>query len=71
MNEQKRFSDKSLENIRNAVSQNTPQNTVKTRNSVWQQFHQFCNERKYQLLPNTPVQEIAEILEDCIQHEKL
>ena len=37
----------------NAVSNNIPMNTVKSKHSIWKQFSQFLAEREYALESHT------------------
>lgn len=59
-----RFGLEPIESIQNIVNKNVPLNTGKTKSSIWQQFMDFCKERRYELLSSTPINEIANILED-------
>uniref|UniRef100_A0A6P7F3A3 Uncharacterized protein LOC114324677 n=1 Tax=Diabrotica virgifera virgifera TaxID=50390 RepID=A0A6P7F3A3_DIAVI len=59
-----RFGDNNHEQIKDLLKNNTPQNTIRTKRSVWTQFEQFCKVRNYQLNDNTSIQEIAKVLED-------
>ncbi|CAH1114945.1 unnamed protein product [Psylliodes chrysocephalus] len=42
----------------------TPKNTIKSRNSVWNQFMKFCVQRKYVLSNDKTVAELCNILKD-------
>ncbi len=57
-----RFGSTSLNDIDLAVQKSTPANTIKSRNSIWRQFEEFCMERKFELTNN--VDEISNILTD-------
>lgn len=59
-----RFGQNTERIINAAVDKLTPQNTVKSRNSAWRQFEQFCNERKYTFDKETSVSQLALILKD-------
>lgn len=65
-----RFGSTTEENIKAAVLNTVPKNTIKTKASIWKQFMQFCSERNYNLDGNTPVAEIARILEDWAYNMK-
>src|SRR5699024_8617112 len=59
-----RFGEKPLKEIENAITDAIPKNTVKTRASIWAQFNEFCEARKYKLLAETSAEQIANILQD-------
>lgn len=46
-----RFGNATEENLKAAVSNTVPRNTIKTKALIWNQFMQFCSERKYNLEP--------------------
>lgn len=59
-----RFGDISNNEIAINVENCIPKNTANSKSSIWAQFELFTEERKYQLLQTTPVEELANILED-------
>lgn len=59
-----RFGLKSKLEIRQAISENVPVNTIKSKSSVWNQFSSFLLQRGFTLKKTTSIEEIASILED-------
>lgn len=59
-----RFGQSSSTVIDEAVTELTPVNTKKARESAWRQFAQFCGERNYNLNEEISVQRLALILKD-------
>ena len=64
MAESKRFGVASNLEIDTIIKGSIPHNTDRNRNSVWNQFQQFCAERGHLILNDTPVQVIAAVLKD-------
>jgi hypothetical protein len=59
-----RFGTLSLENIDKVVENTLPQNTKRSKCSVWSQFLNFCKEKNYKLSESTPKEKLVEILKD-------
>lgn len=59
-----RFGNVSNEQITKNIEKLIPQSTKNTKSSIWRQFIEFCHVRQYQLLENTSLQELADILKD-------
>lgn len=59
-----RFGSNSFNQIEEAVRKTTPQNTVRSKKSAWEQFSQFLLERKYKLERDTSPEDLSKILED-------
>lgn len=60
-----RFGKESLEEISEEISRCRPINTVRSKNSVWTQFQNFCGERSYDVSSKAlSVEKLDEILLD-------
>ena len=59
-----RFGCVSFDEINDNIDKCVPDNTKKTRNSIWKQFTSFCESRQYQLLETSKEEDIANILKD-------
>lgn len=59
-----RFGQESLANIDGQIKKTVPENTVKTKRTVWNQFALFCTERKYVLDGSTTTEQLADVLKD-------
>lgn len=59
-----RFGCQDQSDIERMIKSATPANTVRTKQSVWHQFEQFCKVRKYELGRNKTKTELASILQD-------
>lgn len=59
-----RFGEYSLQEIDGQIQESVPINTIKTHNSIWNQFSEFCTVRGYNLDESTTVEQIATILKD-------
>lgn len=59
-----RFGRISNDEISEEILNLTPVNTIKTQTSVWRQFMEFCDHRKYELNQETSNEDLAVILKD-------
>lgn len=60
-----RFGQVSLQNINEDINKCIPINTVRSKNSVWTQFRNFCGERSYDISSKAlSVEKLGEILMD-------
>ncbi|CAH1113828.1 unnamed protein product [Psylliodes chrysocephalus] len=60
-----RFGNENQENIRKEVEKLVPQNTKRSKESVWRQFLQFCFEKSYDInSPSVSIEALSQILED-------
>ena len=59
-----RFGNKTVFEIRNAVKESQCRNTARTQDSIWKQFTEFCEIRKFPLNKAVEMNEVASILED-------
>ncbi|XP_023310426.1 uncharacterized protein LOC111691585 [Anoplophora glabripennis] len=50
--------------IKKEIQHLMPDNTKKSKISIWKQFLEFCNEKSYNIQEKLPVEELASILED-------
>lgn len=66
----KRFGDKSDAEIDNEIKCNVPENTKKSRESVWRQFFNFLTEKHYKLDKSTSPMEINMILKSWSSNMK-
>lgn len=65
-----RFGADSLDVIDKNIKKSVPDNTVKSKTSVWNQFSAFLETRKYVLDADTTIEKIAEILKDWAHNMK-
>ena len=60
-----RFGKESQQIIRDNVQLSVPNNTKKSKFSVWKQFTEFCVEKSYNIEDsNIPTEKVASILKD-------
>lgn len=59
-----RFGNKTVYEIRNAVKESQCRKTARTQDSIWKQFTEFCEIRKFPLNKAVEMNEVASILED-------
>lgn len=59
-----RFGLSSIAEIDKKIEDNVPGNTVKTQATIWRQFTQFCEEKKYKLESTTTEDELINIMKD-------
>ena len=59
-----RFGTATEEEININVQKSEPENTVKSKKSIWKQFMSFCTEKNYTLNENTAVSQLSSILKD-------
>lgn len=64
MTSSSRFGSSDKTEINELVKTSVPANTVRTKQSVWSQFEQFCKARSYELNEETSVAQLSNILED-------
>lgn len=57
-----RFGEINEKEIDENIKKTAPQNTLKSKNSIWRQFMSFCDAKKYTFGPDTSVTELASIL---------
>lgn len=59
-----RFGTASMQEIDKSIEDLTPENTKRSKNSIWKQFEEFCSEKKYVLEAQTTPENLANILKD-------
>lgn len=59
-----RFGEENQDIIKKEIQHLMPDNTKKSKISIWKQFLEFCNEKSYNIQEKLPVEELASILED-------
>ncbi|XP_031334073.1 uncharacterized protein LOC116164086 [Photinus pyralis] len=69
-NQTKRFGDKPVSEIDQQIKKNIPVNTKKSRDSVWNQFSKFLDEKNYKLDRTTSLFEINNILKSWAANMK-
>lgn len=69
-NQSRRFGDKSVADIDAQIKNDIPANTKKSRDSVWNQFSKFLDEKNYKLDRTTPLSEINTILKSWAANMK-
>lgn len=59
-----RFGEQSIETIDETIKETEPLNTQKSKSSIWRQFSDFCDAKKYCISQSTSEEELATILKD-------